>query len=80
MEDSILQKLTEIFREVFADDALVLKPETTAADVPGWDSLAHISLMLSVQRAFRVRLSAAATSQLQNVGALMELLRSKQQN
>jgi acyl carrier protein len=80
MEDSILPKLTEIFREVFADDALVLKPETTAADVPGWDSLAHISLMLSVQRAFRVRLSAAATSQLQNVGALMELLRSKQQN
>jgi acyl carrier protein len=78
MEDGILGRLTEVFRDVFADDTLVLTREMTAADIEGWDSLAHISLMLSVQRAFHVRLSAAATSQLQNIGALIELLTSKQ--
>jgi acyl carrier protein len=46
-------------------------------DIDGWDSLAHITLMLSVQRAFRVRFSALETSQLQNIGALVELLHSK---
>ncbi|HEX4798231.1 MAG TPA: acyl carrier protein [Burkholderiales bacterium] len=78
MEDGMLARLTEVFRDVFADDSLMLSRETTAMDIDGWDSLAHITLMLSVQRAFHVRLSASETSQLQNVGALIELLHSKQ--
>jgi acyl carrier protein len=78
MEDGILMKLTEVFRDVFADDSLVLSRETTAMDINGWDSLAHVTLMLHVQRAFRVRLSALETSQLRNVGTLVELLHSKQ--
>ena len=77
MEDGLLTNLTKVFRDVFADDSLVLSPETTAMDIEGWDSLAHITLMLSVQRAFDVRLSASETSQLQDVGALIELLQSK---
>jgi len=77
MEDGILTKLTEVFREVFADDSLVLSRETTAMDIDGWDSLAHITLMLSVQRAFHVRFSALEASQLRNLGALIELLHSK---
>jgi acyl carrier protein len=79
MEDAILAKLTGVFREVFADDTLTVSRATTATDVKSWDSLAHITLILSVQRAFRVRFSAAETSQLRDVGALIDLLRSKQQ-
>jgi len=56
-------KLTEVFRDVFADDSLVLSREMTAMDIDGWDSLAHITLMLSVPRAFHVRLSASKTQQ-----------------
>jgi acyl carrier protein len=77
MGDGILMKLTDVFRDVFADDSLVLSRETTAMDIDGWDSLVHITLMLSVQRAFHVRLSALEMSQLQNIGALIELLHSK---
>jgi len=77
MEDSLLPTLTNVFREVFPGMSLPLSRQTTAADVKGWDSLTHITLMLSVQRAFRVRLSASETSQLRNVGALIDLLRAK---
>jgi acyl carrier protein len=77
VEETILRKLTDVFREVFADTSLALSRETSAEDVKGWDSLAHITLMLSVQRAFRIRLSASETSQLQNVGALVDLLGMK---
>jgi acyl carrier protein len=76
--DDIASRLTQVFRDVFHNDSLTLSPELTAQDIAGWDSLAHVTLMLSVQRAFRVRLSAAETSRLQDVGALMALLRSKQ--
>ena len=33
MQDPILTGLTSVFREVFDDDELVLKPEMTADDV-----------------------------------------------
>jgi len=33
-----LTGLTTVFREVFDDDELVLKPELTADDVDGWDT------------------------------------------
>ncbi len=45
----LLTKLTAIFRDVFEDDALVITEETTSADVYGWDSIMHVSLMLNVE-------------------------------
>jgi acyl carrier protein len=78
MEDPIFTRLTSIFREVFDDDDLVLKPELTANDVDGWDSLAHIRLILSVQKAFSVKFSAVEMSRLKNVGDLVALTKHKQ--
>lgn len=78
MEDAIVTRLTSIFREVFDDDDLVLRPELTANDVDGWDSLAHIRLILTVQKAFGVKFSAVEMSRLKNVGDLITLTKHKQ--
>src|SRR5579862_4957052 len=43
-KEATLKKLQEVFRDVFEDDELTLTPETSAQDVEGWDSLAHVSL------------------------------------
>lgn len=77
MPDSVHERLTQAFRDVFGDDSLTVSEDTTAADIEAWDSLNHVRLMLTVQRAFRVRISAAETSQLRSVGDLVRLLRSK---
>ena len=47
-EPEIWQALTDIFRDFFGDDELVLTPATTAGDVLGWDSIAHVQLMILV--------------------------------
>ena len=78
MEDSILTGLTTVFREVFDDDELVLKPELTANDVEGWDSLAHIRLILSVQKKFGIKFSPVEMNRLKNVGDLIALTKQKQ--
>jgi acyl carrier protein len=80
MEDPILTRLTPIFREVFDDDELVLKPELTANDVAGWDSLAHVRLILSVQKAFGIKFSTVEMSRLKNVGDLIALTKHKQES
>ena len=78
MEDTIIAGLTSVFREVFDDDELVLTPDLTANDVDGWDSLAHIRLILSVQKKFGVKFSPIEMNRLKNVGDLIALTKQKQ--
>lgn len=77
MDAEIYQKLTAVFHDVFDDDEITLTPELTADEVDGWDSLAHIRLMLSVQKAFGIKFSPIETGKLENVGALVALIRKK---
>ena len=73
----ILSKMTAIFHDVFDNDDIVVTPSLTAEDVPEWDSLTHVRLILAVQKAFNVKFSAAQISNLKNVGDLMDLIRAK---
>ena len=73
----IYGKLTSIFREVFDDDELAVTPELTAADLEEWDSLQHIRLVISVEREFALKFTAAEIGTLKNVGEFVELIRQK---
>jgi acyl carrier protein len=75
--DEIYARLSDIFRDVFDADTIVVTPELTASDVPEWDSLSHIRLVLAVQKIFKVKFSAAQTANLKNVGELADLIRAK---
>jgi len=73
----IYAKLSRIFHEVFEDDGLVLRPDLMADDVDDWDSLSHIRLVLSVERAFGVKFSASEVGMLKNVGEFVQLIKLK---
>jgi acyl carrier protein len=75
--DEIYQQLSGIFADVFDDDAIVLKPAMTADDVDGWDSLTHIRLIISVEKAFKIKFSTAEVGKLKNVGEFVDLIASK---
>ena len=66
--------LNPIFRDVFDDDELVITANTTAKDIDGWDSLTHIRLVISIEKAFNLRFTAAEISDLENVGEMVELI------
>ena len=74
---TILERLIPIFRDVFDDDSLVLSADLTADDVQGWDSMAHIRLVLQVEREFSIKFSAGEVGKLKNVGELVELIERK---
>lgn len=75
--DHIYRKLTEIFREVFDDDSIVLKPETTAADIEDWDSVAHIGLIVAVEERLKIKFKSSELESLHNVGQLARLVEQK---
>lgn len=76
-ESKIYETLTAVFRDVFDDDDIVLTPALTAADIDEWDSLQHIRLVLSVEKKFNVKFTAAEVGSLKNVGEFVALVRSK---
>jgi len=76
-EKDIYAKLTPVFQDMFDDEELVLRPEMTADDVEGWDSLSHIRLVLAVSKLFGLKFSAADVGKLKNVGEFVVLIKAR---
>ena len=69
--DDIMAKLQTVFRDVFDDETIVLRPETSAADIPEWDSLNQIKIILACERAFAIRLKPREINALENVDEMV---------
>ena len=76
-EEQIYAGLTEIFHEAFGDDTIVLSDDTTAANIPGWDSIKMVAIILAVEAHFSLRLRAREIDQLKCVGDFVRLIHSK---
>ncbi len=77
--EDIYQQLNEIFKENLDLDEIHLTDETTADDVEGWDSLAHIGLIAAVESQFGIRFSMKEVVALHNVGEMVDLILAKLQ-
>lgn len=73
----IMAAMTDIFHDLFADDAIILSPDMTAADVEGWDSIKHISLIVAIEDRFGIQIGTQEIEQLANVGDLLATVRRK---
>ncbi len=77
MSPNLLAQLQDIMRDVFDDDHLTVTRASTAAEVPDWDSLTHISLIVAVEKRFGVRFTHPEIENLKNVGEFLDLLQAK---
>jgi acyl carrier protein len=77
MEEAVQDRLTQVFQLVFDDPDLSLTPSMTAEDVPAWDSLTHITLIVAVEREFHIRFTTAEIAALMNVGDLADRIQKK---
>ena len=76
-EQQVFTELTGIFRDVFDDDTITIGPETTAADIEGWDSQAHVTLVVATEMKFGIRFRTAEFETLRNVGDFVRLIERK---
>jgi acyl carrier protein len=72
-----LEKLNSIFQTVFDNTDLDIKPEMTANDVDGWDSLSHVNLILAIEKGFGIRFNQKELLTFKNVGDLLRSIESK---
>jgi acyl carrier protein len=76
-EADILRKLTAIFLDIFDLPVIHLTAGTTADDVPGWDSVNHITLVVETETVFGVKFRTTEIEELKNVGDLVQLIKAK---
>jgi acyl carrier protein len=74
---SVLEQVNEIFRKVLDTPALVIGAATTAKDVPEWDSLTHVELIVAIEKQFKIKFTAREVRKFQNVGEMCETIAQK---
>ena len=74
----VIAQLQTIFDTVFLEP-VVLTRAISAKDVPEWDSLTHISLMVAVEKSFGVRFRVGEVENTKNVGDFADLILKRKQ-
>ncbi len=77
MNKKLTDQVQQVFRQVFQEPALVISSETTAADVPGWDSLTHMTLIAGLEEFFSIAFTFDEVSRFKNTGDMIRLIAKK---
>jgi acyl carrier protein len=75
--DTVYAELTKIFQNVFDDNTIQLSDHTTAKDIPQWDSLNHINLVVASEQKFGIRFMTTDITRLANVGEFVDTILKK---
>ena len=76
MDDAqVLVRLSEVAADHFDAPGIILSRESTAADVQGWDSLAHIQFIMQIEKAFGIRFKSSEISGFDDVGQLADRIK-----
>ncbi len=69
------EKLRQIFQQSF--DVKEIDNSMSIENVKGWDSMAHVGLMLALQKEFDVSISPAEAIELTDVAAIKKFLQKE---
>lgn len=73
------ERLKDVILKELKLDEFQFSDSTTADQVPGWDSLNHINVILAVEKEYNIRFKNIEILRLRNLGELQTLIDSKLQ-
>ncbi|MEO7998576.1 MAG: acyl carrier protein [Gemmatimonadaceae bacterium] len=76
MEDDLIdEKLSGIILRALRLKAFPLRKGTRSFEVPGWDSLSHVAVIMAVEDAYDLEFKTGDIVALQSVGDLEQLVK-----
>lgn len=75
--NTIIEGIRDTVRGVIGHDSFEMRDDLTAADVEGWDSLTHMTIISRLEARFSVRFKLKEINKLKNMGSLIELIAEK---
>jgi acyl carrier protein len=74
---TILAEVSDSARLVFGDPLLDVTPATSLDDIPAWDSMSHIALVVEVEYRFDIEFQAAEIDDIRTIGELVTMIQAK---
>jgi len=75
--DEVLNKVREAFKATFDVDPQTITLETSASDIPLWDSVGHLSLASNLEQIFGITLDVDELMEMENVREIVRIITSK---
>jgi acyl carrier protein len=75
--DYVLTKVQEAFMLAFDIDPALVSMETSATDIPLWDSVGHLSLASSLEEVFGITLDVDDLMEMENVRDILRVIAPK---
>ncbi len=76
-ENELYGQLNKIYETILKKEGVTVAPETTAADIDGWDSLTHMILMDSIEKHFYIKFKLMEIMKFNNVGDMVACIQKK---
>ena len=70
----IINRLNVIFEDVIDEGPVSLSVMTVPSDVEGWDSLAHIQLVVAVEKHFDIKFTSEEITSWKKVGDMIDCI------
>ena len=70
----ILEKINHILKDVFDDDSLVVTESTELSDIEGWDSIAQITIIATIEKEFNVRFRLEDILETKSINKLIDFI------
>jgi acyl carrier protein len=75
--EQLFEELRGLFVETFKVDANDVRPDLQLGELPQWDSMGHMDLMVGLETRFGVEINAETISGLISVPAILEHIEAK---
>ena len=76
-KNEIIEKLQDIFCDVFDNEDIKLTEATCAEDIEEWDSIGHVQLIKELQTQFNIVFTAQEMRSWDDIGEMADAILSK---
>jgi len=79
MNDSsyVLSKVQQVFATSFEIDPTLVTIDTSPNDIPGWDSVGHLSLVSNLEQTLGISLDVDELIEMENVREIVRIVSAK---
>jgi acyl carrier protein len=76
---AILQDLRPVLADILDQPNIRISGQMSGADLPGWDSLAHVTFIVAIQKRYNIKFGLDEMIEASNLGEMAHLIERKLQ-
>jgi len=73
-DGDIMARVVAAIADTFFVEPQSLTPQTSALDVPGWDSVSQVSLVMRLEDEFHIEIGPTALNTIPNIAGLVDYI------